>query len=59
MGIVQLITMAAAGHATLGIEVLIYDILRYFIGTFIMGAIITIIYNFLAPRLGGVQLGLK
>jgi len=38
MGIVQLITMAAAGHATLGIEVLIYDILRYFIGTFIMGA---------------------
>lgn len=59
MGIVQLITMAAAGNATLGIVVLIYDILRYFIGTFIMVAIVTIIYNFLAPRIGGVQLGLE
>jgi len=59
MGIVQLITMAAAGNAVLGIEILIYDILRYFIGTFIMVAIITIIYNFLAPRIGGVQLGLE
>ena len=59
MGIVQLITIAAAGNAVLGIEVFIYDILRYFIGTFIMVAIITIIYNFLAPRIGGVQLGLE
>jgi hypothetical protein len=59
MGIVQLITMAAAGNAILGIEVLIYEIIRYFIGTFIMVAIITIIYNFLAPRIGGVQLGLE
>jgi len=58
MGIVQLITMAAAGNAVLGIEVLIYDIRRCFLGTFIMVAIITIIYNFLAP-IGGVQLGLK
>ncbi len=46
IGIVQLITIAAAGNAVLGIEVFIYDILRYFIGTFIMVAIITIIYNF-------------
>ena len=59
MGIVQLITIAAAGNAVLGIEVFIYDILRYFIGTFIMVAIITIIYNFLTPRIGGFQLGLE
>ncbi len=59
MGILQLINIAAAGNAVLGIEVFIYDILRYFIGTFIMVAIITIIYNFLAPRIGGVQLGLE
>ena len=59
MGIVQMITIAAAGNAVLGIEVLIYDILRYFIGTFIMVAIITIIYNFLASRIGGIQLGLE
>jgi len=59
LGIVQLIAMAAAGNAVLGVETLIYEILRYFIGTFIMVAIITIIYNFLAPRIGGVQLGLE
>ena len=59
MGIVQLITIAVAGNVVLGVETLIYDILRYFIGTFIMVAIVTIIYNFLAPRIGGIQLGLK
>lgn len=59
MGIVQLITIAMAGNAVLGVEMLIYEILRYFIGTFIMVAVVTIIYNFLAPRIGGIQLGLK
>jgi hypothetical protein len=59
VGIIGLISMAAAGHAAAGVETLIFDIIRYFIGTFIMVAIITIIYNFLAPRIGGVQLGLK
>ncbi|MGB9199952.1 hypothetical protein [Methanobacterium sp.] len=58
-GIIGLIGMAAAGHAAAGVETLIFDIIRYFIGTFIMVAIITIIYNFLAPRIGGIQLGLK
>lgn len=59
VGIIGLIGMAAAGHAAAGVETLIFDIIRYFVGTFIMVAIITIIYNFLAPRIGGVQLGLK
>lgn len=59
LGIVRLITIAMAGNALLGVEILIYEILRYFIGTFIMVAIVTIIYNFLAPRIGGIQLGLK
>ncbi len=58
-GIIGLIGMAAAGHVAAGVETLIFDIIRYFIGTFIMVAIITIIYNFLAPRIGGIQLGLK
>lgn len=58
-GILQLISLAATGHIVLGVEILIYDIIRFFVGTFIMVAIITIIYNFLAPRIGGVQLGLK
>ena len=59
VGIIGLISMAAAGNAVAGVETLIFDIIRYFIGTFIMVAIVTIIYNFLAPRIGGVQLGLK
>ena len=59
VGIIGLISMAAAGNAVAGVETLIFDIIRYFVGTFIMVAIITIIYNFLAPRIGGVQLGLK
>ena len=59
VGIIGFISMAVAGNAVLGVETLIYDILRYFIGTFIMVAVVTIIYNFLAPRIGGIQLGLK
>jgi len=59
MGILGLISMVAAGNAVMGVETLIIDIIRYFVGTFIMVAIITIIYNFLAPRIGGVQLGLE
>jgi len=58
-GLVGLITMAAAGNAVSGVEFLIYDIIRYFVGTFIMVAIVTIIYNYLAPRIGGVQLNLE
>ena len=51
--------MASAGNAIGGVEFLIYDIIRYFVGTFIMVAIVTIIYNFLAPRIGGIQLRLE
>jgi hypothetical protein len=58
-GILQLITMAALGDAVGGIVALIASIIVYFIGAFIMVALITIIYNFLAPRIGGVQLGLE
>jgi hypothetical protein len=43
----------------MGVGSLIGNIIGSFIGTFIMVAIITIIYNFLAPRIGGVQLGLE
>jgi hypothetical protein len=55
-GILQLITLASMGDAVGGIVALIMYIITYFVGTFIMVAIITIIYNFLAPRIGGVQL---
>jgi hypothetical protein len=58
-GILQLITLASMGDAVGGIVALIMYIISYFVGTFIMVAIITIIYNFLATRIGGVQLGLE
>lgn len=51
-GIIQLI-------GGMGIGRLIYDIISNGLGTFIMVAIFTIIYNYLAPRIGGIQLGLK
>jgi hypothetical protein len=58
-GILQLISLAANGDATAGIVALISYIISYFVGTFIVVALITIIYNFLVPKIGGVQLGLE
>jgi hypothetical protein len=58
-GILQLISLAANGDATAGIVALISYILSYFVGTFIVVAIITLIYNFLVPKIGGIQLGLE
>jgi len=58
-GIIGLINGLAAGNASMGVGSLIGNIIGSFIGTFIMVALITIFYNFLAPRIGGVQLGLK
>ena len=57
--IFDLVTGIAAGSAAMGLGILIGSIIGYFVGTFIMVAIITIIYNFLAPKIGGVQLGLE
>lgn len=59
LGILQLISLAGAGDATGGVVALIMYIISYFVGTFILVAIVTILYNFLAPRIGGVQLGLE
>jgi hypothetical protein len=58
-GIFGLISGLAAGNASMGVESLIGNIIVSFIGTFIMVALVTIFYNYLAPRIGGVQLGLE
>ena len=58
-GIIGLINGIAAGNAAMGVSSLIGNIIGSFIGTFIMVAIITILYNYLAPRIGGIQLGLE
>jgi hypothetical protein len=58
-GLFSLVNGIMAGSAAMGVGGLIGNIIGSFIGTFIMVAIITILYNFLAPRIGGVQLNLE
>ncbi|MGB7968069.1 MAG: hypothetical protein WCF28_00705 [Methanobacterium sp.] len=58
-GIIGLINGIIAGSAGMAIGSLISNIILNFVGVFIMVAIITLIYNYLAPRIGGIQLGLK
>ena len=58
-GLFSLVNGIMAGSASMAVGGLIGNILGGFIGTFIMVALITILYNFLAPRIGGVQLELK
>ena len=58
-GLFGLINGLMAGSASMAFGSLFSNIIGGFIGTFIMVALITILYNYLAPRIGGVQLGLK
>jgi len=58
-GIIGLINGIIAGSAGIAIGSLVGNIVVSFVGVFIMVAIITLIYNYLAPRIGGIQLGLK
>lgn len=58
-GIISLINGIMAGSAAMGVVSLIGNIIGSFIGTFIIVAIIALLYNYLAPRIGGVQLGLE
>ena len=58
-GIFRLISMTAMGNAAGGVLDLIGYIIAYFVLTFIMVAIGTIVYNYLASRIGGIQLGLE
>jgi hypothetical protein len=58
-GIFSLVNGILAGDAGMAVGSLIGNIIGYFVGAFIMVAIITLIYNYLAPRIGGIQLGLE
>ena len=58
-GIIGLLNGLIAGSAGMALGSLIGNIIGSFIGTFIMVAVITLIYNYLVPRIGGIQLGLK
>jgi len=58
-GIIRLITMVTMGNAVGGVAALVMSIIGYFVAAFIMIAIITILYNYLSSKIGGVQLGLE
>jgi hypothetical protein len=58
-GVIGLLNGLIAGSAGMALGSLIGNIIGSFIGTFIMVAVIALIYNYLAPRIGGIQLGLK
>jgi hypothetical protein len=58
-GILGLINGIIIGSAGMAVGTLVGDIVGSFIGVFVMVAIITLLYNYLAPRIGGIQLVLK
>ena len=64
MGLISLLSLAVTGNPSVGsltndLAVLIINGLSYFIGYFLIFALISVIYNFLAPRIGGIKLDLK
>jgi hypothetical protein len=59
ISIVGLVFGIINGILSLNIGTFIGDIIMYFIGTFIVVALIAIFYNFLAPRIGAVKLGIE
>lgn len=64
MGIISLLSLAVTGNPSVGnilndIIVLIINGLSYFVGYFLIFALIAVIYNFLAPRIGGIKLDLE
>lgn len=58
IGLISLITFSASGNVAGGFLSLVYNIVGYFLAYFIIVALITIFYNLLAPKLGGIRLHL-
>lgn len=59
IGLSNLIRFSAIGNPVVGLGVFIWDIVYYFVLYFIIVALAAIIYNFLAPRIGGIKLDLE
>lgn len=64
MGLISLLSLALTGNPSVGnltndIAVLVINGLSYFIGYFLIFALIAVIYNFLVPRIGGIKLDLE
>ena len=58
IGLISLITFSASGNVAGGFLSLVYNIIGYFLVYFILVALVTIFYNLLAPKLGGIRLHL-
>jgi hypothetical protein len=58
-GLISLISLSAAGNILGGFEALVVEIVYRFILWFIVAALATFIYNYLAPRIGGIKLDLQ
>ena len=64
MGFFSLLSLAITGNPSVGnisndIIVLIINGLSYFIGYFLIFALVAVIYDFLAPKVGGIDLYLE
>lgn len=64
MGFISLLSLAVTGNPSVGnivndIVVLIVNGIGYFVGYFLIFALISVVYNFLAPRIGGIKLNFE
>lgn len=64
MGLITLLSLAVTGNPTVGnivsdLTIIILNGISYFVGYFLIFALIAVIYNFLAPKIGGIKLYLK
>jgi hypothetical protein len=61
MGLITLLSLAVTGNPSVGnlindLTIIILNGLSYFLGYFLIFALIAVIYNFLAPKIGGIRL---
>lgn len=64
MGFISLLSLAVTGNPSIGnitndITILVINGVSYFVGYFLIFALIAVIYNFLAPRIGPIKLDLQ
>ncbi|HMK54033.1 MAG TPA: hypothetical protein VK444_04545 [Methanobacteriaceae archaeon] len=58
-GLLNFVVLSSAGDAVGGLVSLIAKIISAFVGYFVIVAIVAFLYNFLAPKIGGIKLELE
>jgi hypothetical protein len=58
-GILNLVSMSMTGNVTGGVISLVATTVMFFVVYFIVVGIFTLLYNFLVPKIGGIEIGLK